>query len=442
MSTPLTDVVAQIADLRASGYQVVARVKNSGHFVAVANTVEGDARIYDSGYVSKKLLSEYNGTIGGLIAFKANLSGKDTILPDFAGPSAPVVSKIAGTYGDGDRVYLTWQPASLATHYNIYVEQKQANGAWKPNYKHYFYAKSPFSIDLLPAGQYRLKVQATNANNWTYADSSYQTFTIKANHLTVSYNANGGKVSPVSKLVPKGSVYDLPTPTKSGAAFLGWYTANDKMLNNKSKLTSDKGHTITAKWTTSGVGFKRTNTYKNNFKDVSSKDWYYSSIASVYAYGLMNGVEPTKFKPKDPVTAAQTITLAARMRKLFLTGSGNFPATKPWHKAYSDYAISQKIISSVPAKMDADLTRQEFAAILAKALPDAALPAVNSIPAGSIPDVYKSDAAIYKLYRAGIFAGNDPSGTFRPNSPISRAEVAAVLVRMADPNSRVLFSLK
>lgn len=67
---------------------------------------------------------------------------------------------------------------------------------------------------------------------------------------------------------------------------------------------------------------------------------------------------------------------------------------------------------------------------------------MNSIPAGSIPDVYKSDAAIYKLYRAGIFAGNDPSGTFRPNSPISRAEVAAVLVRMADPNSRVLFSLK
>ena len=138
---------------------------------------------------------------------------------------------------------------------------------------------------------------------------------------------------------------------------------------------------------------------------------------------------------------AQAITLAARMRKLYTTGSGSFSATSPWHKAYSDYALSQKIITSVPADMEATLTRQEFAAILANALPDAALPAINTVKAGSIPDVYRSDAAIYKLYRAGVFAGNDAAGTFRPNDPISRAEVATVLVRMADPNARVLFTL-
>ena len=55
--------------------------------------------------------------------------------------------------------------------------------------------------------------------------------------------------------------------------------------------------------------------------------------------------------------------------------------------------------------------------------------------------VNRSDAAIYKLYRAGILAGNDSAGTFLPNAPITRAEVATILVRMADPNARVLFSL-
>ena len=86
-------------------------------------------------------------------------------------------------------------------------------------------------------------------------------------------------------------------------------------------------------------------------------------------------------------------------------------------------------------------SRQEFASILANALPDSALLEINNVPDGSIPDVYRSDTGIYRLYRAGILSGYDDQGTFRPNSPITRAEVAAILVRMADPNSRILFDL-
>lgn len=442
-STPFSDVCLRVDELIASGYYVVARVKNSGHFVAVAKVTNGDARIYDSGYVSKQLLSEYDGTIGGLIYFKANKSGKDTILPAFAAPTAPALSKLNSTYGTGDNIQLSWTGTSLATHYNIYVDQKQADGTWKANYKYYFYATSPFTIDALPAGTYRVKAQAANANAnpWTYANSDYQTFTVKSGYLTITYNANGGSCSTGSQLVKPWTTYDLPTPTRSNAAFLGWYDSSGKLVNSSSTVSGTKGHTLTAKWDTSGKGFQKTATYKNQFKDVSKSAWYYSSISSVYAYGLMNGVESNKFEPNSKITTAQAITLAARMRKLYTTGSGTFSTTNPWYKAYSDYALSQKIISSVPTNMDATLTRQEFAAILANALPDSALPAVNTVETGSIADVYRSDTAIYKLYRAGIFAGNDAAGTFRPNDPITRAEVATVLVRMADPNSRVLFSL-
>lgn len=43
---------------------------------------------------------------------------------------------------------------------------------------------------------------------------------------TVSFNANGGSVSPSSKTVSKGSsVGALPTPTRSGYTFDGWYTS-------------------------------------------------------------------------------------------------------------------------------------------------------------------------------------------------------------------------
>ena len=252
----------------------------------------------------------------------------------------------------------------------------------------------------------------------------------------------GGSVSPGAELVSKNSTYDLPTPTRKNAAFLGWYTAVGKeLVTNGTKLKSTYGQTLVAKWDTSGHSFVKSKTYQNNFKDVSSRAWYYPYVTAAYSYGLMDGIETNKFKPDKQISAAQTITLAARLRKLYLTGNGTFANSSPWYKAYSDYAISQGIISSLPSDMNAPLTRQEFASILAKALPSSALPSVNDVPDGSIPDVYKSDKGIYQLYRAGVLSGNDDAGTFRPNAPITRAEVASVLVRMADPNTRILFSL-
>ena len=42
---------------------------------------------------------------------------------------------------------------------------------------------------------------------------------------TVTFNANGGSVSPSSKTVTSGSSTTAPTPTRSGYTFDGWYTA-------------------------------------------------------------------------------------------------------------------------------------------------------------------------------------------------------------------------
>lgn len=442
VSTPLADVVTKIDDLLKGGYYVIARVKNSGHFVPIAKTVTGDAQLYDPGAAAKRLLSEYDGTIGGLIYFKANLSGKDTILSQSLAPTAPTVSKLSATYGDGDLISVAWGSVPLATHYNIYVEKKNSDGTWTSNFRYYFYAQSPHTMERLPAGTYRLKVQSTNSSNWSYANSDWQTFTVKANSLTITYNANGGSVSPGSQLVSKDSTYNLPTPTRSDAAFLGWYTnVGKEMVTNGTKLKSTYGQTLVAKWDTGGRSLVKTLTYQNNFKDLSKSAWYYDSVVDAYCYGLMNGMETGKFIPTYQVTGAQAVTLAARLRKLYLTGSGAFSASTPWYKSYADYALSQKILTTLPSDMNAGLTRQEFAAILANAFPDSALPAVNSIAAGSIPDVYRSDTGIYKLYRAGILVGSDKSGTFRPNDPITRAEASAILVRLADPNTRVLFTL-
>ena len=48
----------------------------------------------------------------------------------------------------------------------------------------------------------------------------------KANAYTVSYNANGGSVSPSSAKVTAGGSVTLPTPTRSGYICLGWSTSS------------------------------------------------------------------------------------------------------------------------------------------------------------------------------------------------------------------------
>lgn len=64
---------------------------------------------------------------------------------------------------------------------------------------------------------------------------------------TVTFNTNGGNaVSPTSKTVTKGSTYGtLPTPTRTGYTFDGWYTA----ASGGTKITSTTTVSITANQT-------------------------------------------------------------------------------------------------------------------------------------------------------------------------------------------------
>lgn len=182
-----------------------------------------------------------------------------------------------------------------------------------------------------------------------------------------------------------------------------------------------------------------------SFSDVDAEAWYAESVKTAYALGLVMGKSETVFDPEGSVTLAEAITLAARLRGIYETGKGSFAAGEVWYQVYVDYAVDRGIIYDgqfadylIPA------TRAEFAVILKNALPKRALPAINCIEPGDIPDVELASGyanAVYFLYNAGILAGNDALGTFAPDSEISRAAVAAIVTRMADPALRVSVEL-
>jgi len=69
---------------------------------------------------------------------------------------------------------------------------------------------------------------------------------------TVTYNANGGSVSPTSASVTVGSTYGtLPTPTRTGYTFMGWFTTSTggTQVTASTAVTQTTDHTLYARWT-------------------------------------------------------------------------------------------------------------------------------------------------------------------------------------------------
>ena len=194
---------------------------------------------------------------------------------------------------------------------------------------------------------------------------------------------------------------------------------------------------------------KKVNHYTaGQFVDVSDGDWFAGSVGEAYEFGLMSGREVNVFDPAGNVSIAEAVTMASRIHSLYTRGENiaGPSASGAWYQIFLDYAFQNGIIGKGYYESDVEktATRAQFAEILAGALPKEALREINRVSDNAIPDVKMSSAfaeSIYMLYRAGIFSGNDESGTFLPQSNISRAEAACVIARMANPDNRISVDL-
>ena len=91
--------------------------------------------------------------------------------------------------------------------------------------------------ELFDSKSYYTATKAFNINNPTYM---------------VSFNANGGSCSTSSKTVTYGNAYGtLPTPTRSGYTFNGWYTAatGGTKVTSSTAVSATSNHTLYAHWT-------------------------------------------------------------------------------------------------------------------------------------------------------------------------------------------------
>lgn len=179
------------------------------------------------------------------------------------------------------------------------------------------------------------------------------------------------------------------------------------------------------------------------FTDVD-EDWSLPYIRTCYEIGLMSGRGDGLFAPAGTVSVAEGVTAAARVHSLWRGGTGDFSSTEPWYAGAIEYALDNGIFAEGAfSDYSAPISRRYLASLLAKALPPEEYLPINSV--ATLPDVTWDEPCgedIFTLYNAGILTGTDPSGTFLPDTHITRAELSAILCRLVQPGARQLFSLE
>ncbi|MBC8581035.1 S-layer homology domain-containing protein [Zhenhengia yiwuensis] len=190
--------------------------------------------------------------------------------------------------------------------------------------------------------------------------------------------------------------------------------------------------------------FTTVSEYKNNtFSDVALKDWFSSSVQSVYELGLMSGESEDKFNPNGSITVAQSIAIASRVHAIYHTGSQdvlNKYSGDKWYSGVEQYAIENNLIKQgdfTNESMNRPATRAELIYILDGAIPETMLEPINSVE--NIKDMNRSSKygnEMYRMVNAGVISGYQDN-TIKPNNKITRAETSAIVSRLIRPSERV-----
>lgn len=180
--------------------------------------------------------------------------------------------------------------------------------------------------------------------------------------------------------------------------------------------------------------------YDGLFLDVSDGQWFSQNVSTAYSLGLMNGTGGDSFSPNAYVTLAEAVTLASRIHSIYYTQSEDSfgYSRESWYAPYLIYAREFGIDTAEYGDYTRPATRDEFVHIMAQALPEEEL---SEIPgtlefADSRSITHQDD--VNRMSRAGIINGIRENGKlmFKPEATITRAEVAAVVGRMVQPETR------
>ena len=162
----------------------------------------------------------------------------------------------------GTKVYSTTKPTKSMTLYaqwkiKIYTINFDGNGGtvgvekkWVDHGNAMNFMPTPKRDGYTFTGWYTAKTGGSKVYSTTKVTKNMTLYAQwKKNSCTITFNANGGKVSTASKTVNGGTaIGTMPTPTRSGYTFTGWFTAKTGGTKVYSTTKVTNNMTLYAQW--------------------------------------------------------------------------------------------------------------------------------------------------------------------------------------------------
>lgn len=257
--------------------------------------------------------------------------------------------------------------------------------------------------------------------------------------ITVKITLNAGTTLTSMEIAYNTKINDLPTPTREGFRFDGWY--QDEVFTKRWEVDTlvRENVTLYAKWTALSVEeseapkeLQQPNVPKPiiaNFQDIEHH-WAGDMIETLTAQGIIRGYEDGTFRPNEPISRQHVALLLTRAFSFEqVQATTNFKDVSPAHPYYDAIMTLQQagIIDGAdgafqPAQA---MTRAQLAKVLANTLQ---LTAEGTSSFTDVSGTYWSASYIAALEQAGIVLGDN--GYFHPNAPVTRAQLAAMLYRV------------
>jgi len=192
------------------------------------------------------------------------------------------------------------------------------------------------------------------------------------------------------------------------------------------------------------LGFTATSSLP--FRDVSENAWFADYVNAAYTFGLFDGTSSASFSPQAPMTRAMFVQVLANLENVDRSGYTNTRfrdvADGKWYTAAIGWAVESGIVSGVSADRfdpDAPITREQMIVILFKYLQYKGV----GIPQSQVPSFADAGEisswaldAVRALQGIGIVTGKG-DGLFDPKGTATRAEAAAVFVRLIEYLARL-----
>ncbi|MGI6628558.1 MAG: immunoglobulin-like domain-containing protein [Bacillota bacterium] len=261
-------------------------------------------------------------------------------------------------------------------------------------------------------------------------------------YYTISAAAGpGGTISPKSASVASyGSQTFTITPDEG-------YEIEDVLVDGKSVgvVASYTFERINKKHTISAI-FKKIEepVAESPFKDVEETDWFYNSVKYVFENGLMTGTSTDIFNPLLDTNRAMIVTILHRLEKTPDAPANMFTDVDAgtWYTGAVAWAAANGIVKGYGGGLFGptdSVTREQLACILYNYARYAGYDVSQSAELTGFVDGGSTSAwaveAMQWAVGSGLIRGKG-NGLLDPTGPATRAEVAAILERFIEGNTK------